>query len=106
MSEQTAPKLLAGRSMLAIGLMSGARNPHLDADAHRAARAGDGRVRPCRRLVDRLSRGASVRLSRGAQPGRPAAHISWHHRCTADPGTSHTWCAKIPIHDSIHWMLV
>jgi 1,6-anhydro-N-acetylmuramate kinase len=55
--------------------------------------------------IDSLEAQAFAYLAVRSLGGLPA-HISWHHRCTADPGTSHTWCAKIPIHDSIHWMLV
>jgi len=53
----------------------GARNPTLMRNAGGAARAGIRRVSPCCRLVDRYTGGASFRLSRSAQPARPAAHI-------------------------------
>ena len=55
----------------------------VDGNARAAPGAGARGIGACRRLVGRFTRGAGLRLSRGAQPARPADQLSRHHRRAA-----------------------
>src|SRR5204863_2960827 len=55
----------------------------LAADAHRAAYAGARGIGACRRLVDRFTRGAGLRLPRRAQPAWSTDHVSDHNGSAA-----------------------
>jgi hypothetical protein len=61
----------------------GARNPTLMRMLAERLAPAQHRIGACGRLVDRFTRGAGLRLSRGAQPARPADHVSRHHRRAA-----------------------
>ena len=61
----------------------GARNPTLMRMLAERACARAHRIRARGRLVDRFARSAGLRLSRRAQPARPADHVSRNHRRAA-----------------------
>ena len=76
------------------------QQPDLDADAARAAGAGEDRDRGGARLAWRFHRGAGLCLSGDPQSERVAADLSANHRCAAthDRGSSRETVNFMQVH--------